>query len=399
MKLFLFAAVCSPAAAHFNIFPDGDLKELRQPVQALNPIDHINSNDVLDKDADGCPDLFVAGTSYEEGDLVELNTVVYKCKSWPYAPWCSKSGYEPDGDNSDKAWEVIGHCEEELIDPVVPSVVKVENERMLETTLPGCPALHNPSNTYAVGDQVSITSGQSSIVYQCDNGTNCNQNSPGSGPGWTLVGYCEGTIAPTSSPTTAPTTGSPTKAPTTGSPSKAPTTGSPTKAPTTGSPTKAPTTGSPTKNPITNSPTAAPVCASPFNKIKIQATTTTFIQFYELQVISGGTNVAVNKAASQSSTINPHVASRGVDGSSTTFSHTNEGSAEWFQVDLGATATADRIVILNRDCGNTETTAQCLCRMSNANLIFMDASNNQVATSPLGNTCGKDTITTFTQCS
>jgi hypothetical protein len=234
MRLFLFAAVCSRAAAvstrwlvlscvvlppanspalllhqlisaffretqYFNLFPDKDLT-LRQPVHALDPIDHINSNDV--DDTDSCPDIFVAGTSYEEGDLVELNTVVYKCKSWPYAPWCSKSGYEPDGDNSDKAWEVIGHCEEELIDPVVPSVVKVENERMLETTLPGCPALHNPSNTYAVGDQVSITSGQSSIVYQCDNGTNCNQNSPGSGSGWTLVGYCEGTIAPTSSPTT-----------------------------------------------------------------------------------------------------------------------------------------------------------------------------------------------------
>ncbi|KAL3790827.1 hypothetical protein ACHAWO_010666 [Cyclotella atomus] len=345
MKLFLFAAVCSPAAAYFNLFPDKNLK-LRQPVHAL---DHINSNDVLDQDAYGCPDLFVAGTSYEEGDLVELNTVVYKCKSFPNAKWCSMSGYEPDGDNSDKAWEVIGHCEEDLIDPVVPSVVKVEKERMLQT-LPGCPALHNPSNTYAVGDQVSITSGQSSIVYQCDNATNCNQNSPGSGSGWTLVGYCEGTKAPVSS--------------------------------------------SPTKAPVTNSPTTTPVCAGPFSKVKIQGTTNTYINLYELQVLSGGTNVALEKGASQSSTLNAFAASRGVDGSSTTFSHTTQGSAEWFEVDLGATVTADSIVILNRDCGASETTAKCLCRLSNANLILLDGSNNQVATIPLGDTCGKFTITT-----
>jgi hypothetical protein len=163
--------------------------------------------------------------------------------------------------------------------------------------------------------------------------------------------------------------------------------------------TKAPVSASPTSTaPVTNSPTSTSGCLGSFNKIKIQATNTTFIQFYELQVISGGINVAVNKAASQSSTINPYVASRGVDGSSTTFSHTKEGSAEWFQVDLGATVTADSIVILNRDCV-ANPTAQCLCRMSNANLIFMDASNNQVATIPLGDTCGKDTITTFTQCS
>jgi hypothetical protein len=106
--------------------------------------------------------------------------------------------------------------------------------------------------------------------------------------------------------------------------------------------------------------------------------------------MSGTTNVAENKAASQSSTLSPYVASRGVDGSNATFSHTNEGSSEWFQVDLGTPVTADSIVILNKGCGGA---TDCLCRMSNANLILMDASNNQVATIPLGDTCGKSTIT------
>jgi hypothetical protein len=163
-----------------NLFPDGDLrtvtKKLRNLVQ-VNPIDRINLNS----------DLFIAGSSYEEGDLVEKNTVVYKCKSWPNAQWCSTS----DSDNSDSTWEIIGHCEES-IDPIPSAVV---DERKFLDVVPGCDAPYTASNTYGAGDQVSVTSGGSSSVYQCDqvpNDVQCNQNAPGdaSSSGGLLVGYC-----------------------------------------------------------------------------------------------------------------------------------------------------------------------------------------------------------------
>jgi hypothetical protein len=152
------------------------------------------SNSEVSSDTDECPEFFVAGSSYEEGDLVEMNGVVYKCKDWPNAQWCSMDGYEPGSDNSANAWDIIGHCEG-TIDPA-PSVVS--EERKLQ--LAGCPAPYSGSTSYTTGDQVAVTSGGSSIIYACASAA-CNSNTPASGVGWTLIGYCEGTIAPTTSPT------------------------------------------------------------------------------------------------------------------------------------------------------------------------------------------------------
>ena len=61
-------------------------------------------------DAGGCPDEFVSGTTYEEGDKVALNNIVYKCRSWPNSAWCSMNGYEPDRVNSGDAWTWLGFC-------------------------------------------------------------------------------------------------------------------------------------------------------------------------------------------------------------------------------------------------------------------------------------------------
>lgn len=195
MKLsiaFLIASASSPAAASFNLFPEEDL--LRKPAQAVEPTNPDVSNSEVSSDTDECPESFVAGSSYEEGDLVEMNGVVFKCKDWPSAQWCSMDGYEPGSDISANAWDIIGHCEG-TIDPA-PSVVS--EERKLQTA---CPAPYSDANTYTTGEQVSVTSGGSSIVYECSSDADCNSNSPASGVGWTLIGYCEVTVAPTTSPT------------------------------------------------------------------------------------------------------------------------------------------------------------------------------------------------------
>lgn len=66
-------------------------------------------------DVGGCPDKFVSGSIYEEGDKVAVDSVVYKCRSWPNSALCSMNGYEPDGVNSADAWIRLGYCAGELI--------------------------------------------------------------------------------------------------------------------------------------------------------------------------------------------------------------------------------------------------------------------------------------------
>jgi hypothetical protein len=75
----------------------------------------------------------------------------------------------------------------------------------------------------------------------------------------------------------------------------------------------------------TTTSTAIANCVGPLNKVKIQTTSSTILHLYELRILSGGTNVALNKVASSSSTYmnNSRFApSKGVDGDSTTFFHT-----------------------------------------------------------------------------
>jgi hypothetical protein len=163
------------------------------------------------------------------------------------------------------------------------------------------------------------------------------------------------------------------------------------KAATSSSPTK-----SPTKSTISESPTVAGGCVGPFNKVKIQTTTDTYLQLLEVLVISGRSNVATRKAAVQSSTLSNYVAAYGVDGSNATFFHTRNGIGEWFQVDLSGAFSVQSVDFVNKGCLND---AGCLCRLSHANVFLLDGSGNTVSTIQLGNTCGKATITNaLTQC-
>jgi hypothetical protein len=94
--------------------------------------------------------------------------------------------------------------------------------------------------------------------------------------------------------------------------------------------------------PVGSSPTSSPVtieldarsCSGAIELVKVEGTTTTYIHLLEFQVMSGGTNVALKQATSQSTTLSSFAASRVGDGSNTTFSHSNQGPAQWFEVDL-----------------------------------------------------------------
>ena len=110
---------------------------------------------------------------------------------------------------------------------------------------------------------------------------------------------------------------------------------------------------------------------------------------FELQVFSGGVNVAKGKPAKQSSTFKAFHASRAVDGNSNSFSHTNEKCGySWWEIDLGASMTIESVTIMNRWCKNPSDPEGCLCHLSHAVLSIFDG-KNFVAAADVGDTCGK----------
>jgi hypothetical protein len=111
----------------------------------------------------------------------------------------------------------------------------------------------------------------------------------------------------------------------------------------------------PTKFP-TKSPTDSPsVFMCNAKRIKLEATTQAPIQMFELQSFSGGSNIALGGNASQSSTFNNNnnfAASKAIDGSNSTLSHTSTSDLNaWWEVELQAQSAISRVVILNRFCG------------------------------------------------
>ena len=69
------------------------------------------------------------------------------------------------------------------------------------------------------------------------------------------------------------------------------------------------------------------------SKIKINSVTGRPLNLFEVQVISGGFNIAQDKVATQSSTLFNHTASLALDNNVETFSHTNDINP-YFEVDL-----------------------------------------------------------------
>lgn len=166
-------------------------------------------------DAGGCPQEYNDGTSYEEGDAVSADGLVYTCKPWPQAAHCSQVGYEPGtsaGSGASRveywreAWSVTGYCDGTISPTVSPS-------HDVLTDMGGCPEEWS-AQTYEEGDKVS----SNDLVFQCKawpQSAHCGQagyepdtlaTSAAWRDAWTIVGHCNGSIGPTASPSVDPNT-------------------------------------------------------------------------------------------------------------------------------------------------------------------------------------------------
>jgi hypothetical protein len=123
--------------------------------------------------------------------------------------------------------------------------------------------------------------------------------------------------------------------------------------------------------------------------IKLNSITGNELNMIEFQVVSGGLNVAQDKTASQSSTYGNKYASNAVDGSTSTFSHTNDRGFSWWMVDLGQPFDIESINIVNRYCVSVQDQSRCLCRLSHAVISLHDAEGEWITTISIGDTCGK----------
>ena len=156
---------------------------------------------------EGCPKKHSYDVPYSAGDVVSVPmsyyTMVYQCAEEPLNLVCGMVGYAPGKDRHWKeAWTELGSCEATM----TPTSSPVYN--FLPDT-GGCPLAYDNESAYDVGDRVS----RDGLVYQCKawpRSSHCSSSGyePVSNPNtrgawefaWAVVGYCEGTAAPTSSP-------------------------------------------------------------------------------------------------------------------------------------------------------------------------------------------------------
>lgn len=145
----------------------------------------------------GCPAEYESGSSYEGGDVVSLDGLVYRCVE-EYSLFCGVVGYEPGTLHSSLAWTELGSCSGLLSPTASPNFQVLEN-------LGGCPDEYEASRAYEKNDRVS----KDGIVYQCREwpySAHCVQ--AGFEPGnpkstdwkiaWEAVGHCSGDAEPVS---------------------------------------------------------------------------------------------------------------------------------------------------------------------------------------------------------
>ena len=150
-------------------------------------------------DGVGCPDLYETYRVYKEKELVVgEDGYVYQCRLYPYSGSCGQKGFEPGSSSSSwvEAWDRLGSCEGTM-SPTSSPVFDL-------TMFGGCPGEYSKSGVYDGGDLVSLNG----IVYRCNPfpySAWCSHDdyTPDSKVGedaWEVLGLCEGTLAPTSSP-------------------------------------------------------------------------------------------------------------------------------------------------------------------------------------------------------
>ncbi len=112
-----------------------------------------------------------------------------------------------------------------------------------------------------------------------------------------------------------------------------------------------------------------------------------WLSLAEVQVFSGGRNVALGKRARQSSTGFGGTAERAVDGSTdgiyrnNSVTHTQGGAGEWWEVDLAAVYPVERIVLWNR----TDTVSE---RLAGVTATLLDDRRSVVRSEKTGNQPG-----------
>lgn len=152
----------------------------------------------------GCPKSWTEGASYKAGELAEVDGAVFKCSTILFVnAWCGTRDYKPGaGLFWTNAWTRLGSCDGGTMNPTLSPVFQVL------TNHEGCPKTFDSSfSHYEANDKVSVpVTDAVSVVYKCSSDLHesrwCNQFEPGSSYnlGWELVGYCDGTLSPTSSP-------------------------------------------------------------------------------------------------------------------------------------------------------------------------------------------------------
>ena len=205
---------------------------------------------------------YATSKSFGPGDQVSLGNAIFQCKPYPESGFCNQ--FEPGGVYSSMGWLVAGGCCEVNCDDNDGGSTTVSPTEATATegddqVLQGCPPDYTTSSPYVGGSVVAFEG----TIYQCIDGPSyqyCGQYSyrpagPYSDVVWNVLGKCDGTYSPTTSPTefvsVSPTfspTASPTNLPSnnpTVSPSNLPS-NSPTSSSPTFSPSKLPSS-SPTK--------------------------------------------------------------------------------------------------------------------------------------------------------
>ncbi|KAL7507857.1 hypothetical protein ACHAXN_004984 [Cyclotella atomus] len=147
----------------------------------------------------GCPRKWMDGSSYEPKDMVEIDGVVYECSKQELLfidQLCGLISYKPgDSLHWEVAWTRVGSCTGTIRPTSSPVYVDL-------TYIGGCPPEFSEHIKYETGDTIQVNG----IVMQCKewpHGAFCNSVEPFGSThemAWLTLGYCDGTISPTTSP-------------------------------------------------------------------------------------------------------------------------------------------------------------------------------------------------------
>lgn len=158
----------------------------------------------------GCPEAYDSSATYEEESEVSLDDVVYRCKIFPDNGFCNL--HNPYSYYGYLGWETLGSCKGTIVPTSIPTSFPTSSPSY-GPTYPkwekvGCPQEFDESLGTDYDDLETVA--RDEVVYECKawpSSARCKQAGyePGTGEdwgaAWTVLGSCDGTLIPTSSPT------------------------------------------------------------------------------------------------------------------------------------------------------------------------------------------------------